>query len=302
MQESIPQMSLKIRDYQILAVPTGVFRLDGGAMFGTVPKVLWHKTNPADDLNRIEMEARALLLKSPDHCILIDCGNGRFFAEKYGDRIGGKFAEIYGVEQGSITLESSLAKHGLKPSDVTHVILTHLHFDHAGGATTFLDGHVVPTFPNAKYFVQGANLEAAQKPNIRERASYLPANFQPLLDTGMLTLLDGNTDDIFPGIHLRVSNGHTRGQQWVAIQDDRVGIVYCGDVIPTSTHVRLPFVMGYDLEPLLLIQEKEKLLEEVANKGWYVFFEHDPYADCATIEKVGTDYRVSQRFHLAIPV
>ncbi|MBX9766991.1 MAG: MBL fold metallo-hydrolase [Bdellovibrionales bacterium] len=289
MQDSIPNLNLRIRDYEILAVPTGIFRLDGGAMFGTVPKVLWEKTNPADHLNRIEMEARALLLKSHTHRILIDCGNGGHFIEKYGERIGGKFAEIYGVQSGTVNLENSLAKHGLKTSDITHVILTHLHFDHAGGATTFANGQIIPTFTNAKYFVQRANLETAQKPNVREKASYIASNFQPLLDSGQLALVDGDTDNILPGIDLRVSHGHTRGQQWVAVHDDKKGIVYCGDVIPTSTHVRLPFVMGYDLEPLLLIQEKEKLLGEVTKNGWFTFFEHDPFADCAAIEKSGPD-------------
>jgi glyoxylase-like metal-dependent hydrolase (beta-lactamase superfamily II) len=298
MQDSIPHLNLRIGDYEVLAVPTGIFRLDGGAMFGTVPKVLWEKTNPADHLNRIEMEARALLLKSSLARVLIDCGNGGHFVEKYGDRVGGKFAEIYGIQTGFVNLESSLAQHGLNPADITHVVLTHLHFDHAGGATTFKDGHLTATFPNAKYFVQRANLETAQHPNVREKASYLASNFQPLIDSGQLTIIDGDTNDLLQGVHVRVSNGHTRGQQWVIVQDEKKGIVYCGDVVPTSTHVRLPFVMGYDLEPLLLIAEKEKLLKMVTEKQWLTFFEHDPFADCATIEKNGADFKVGVRYHL----
>lgn len=289
---------LKIAGYEICPIPTGLFALDGGAMFGTVPKVLWQKSNPADEHNRIQMEARALLLKSKDRNILIDTGNGADFTAKYGDKLGPKFAEIYAVEQSGPSLLSSLKKHGLHPEDITDVILTHLHFDHAGGATTEKNGKLVPTFPNAKYHLQKSNLETAEKANLRERASYYPANFQPLVEFGQLNLIDGDQTNYLPGISLKVSNGHTQGHQIVMIEDDKMALFYCGDVVPTSSHVRSAWVMGYDLNPLLLIQEKQALLAKAQEKKTYLYFEHDPYCDVATVEPKNSDFAVSERFLL----
>lgn len=287
-----------ISPYEICPVPTGLFGLDGGAMFGTVPKVLWEKNNPPDDKNRIPMEARALLLKSKDRRILIDSGNGGDFVAKYGEKLGTKFAEMYGVDSSGPSLLKSLAHHGVKPEEVTDVILTHLHFDHAGGATTERDGKIVPTFPKARYYVQKANLETAQKPNIREKASYFPANYEPLMKAGVLEILDGNRMDLLPGISVFVSNGHTRGQQMVKVTDGSRTLLYCGDVIPTSSHVRLAWVMGYDLEPLRLIEEKSEVLAQAADQGWYLYFEHDPYCDAARVTRQGSDFAVTERFQL----
>ncbi len=290
-------IQLKIADYELHPVPTGEFALDGGAMFGTVPKVLWEKSNPSDDKNRIKMEARGLLLKGKKN-ILIDCGNGSDFVAKYGDKLGNKFSELYKIEVGGSSLTGSLQKQGLKPEDIDIVILTHLHFDHAGGATTEKNGKVVPTFPNAQYYVQKKNLEAAQKPNLREKASYYAANFQPLIDAGRLTLLDGPSE-ITPGITTWISNGHTQGHQMVHITDGKTTVIYCGDVVPTSSHVRLPWVMGYDLNPLLLIEEKNKYLGQAVKENAYLFFEHDPYCDLAKIKEMNGDFAVEQRYTLS---
>ena len=267
-------------------------------MFGTVPKVLWQRSNPADEQNRIQMEARALLLKSKNRNILIDTGNGSDFTTKYGEKLGPKFAEIYAVDQNGPSLLSSIKKHGLHAEDITDVILTHLHFDHAGGATTEKDGKLVPTFPNAKYHVQRKNLETAEKANLREKASYYPANFQPLIESGQLHLIDGDQKNYLPGISLQVSNGHTVGHQVVIVEDEHHSLFYCGDVVPTSSHVRLAWVMGYDLNPLLLIQEKQALLEKAQSKTTYLYFEHDPYCDAALVEKNGSDFAVKERFLL----
>ena len=173
------------------------------------------------------------------------------------------------------------------------MILTHLHFDHAGGGTTEKSGELVPTFPKAKYFVQQKNLETAQKPNIREKASYFPANFEPLLKAGVLNLVDGPTENLLPGVSVLISNGHTQGHQAVKISDGKTTLVYCGDMVPTSSHVRLAWVMGYDLEPLKLIEEKQALLGPAADGGWFLYFEHDPYCDAAQIQRNGTDFQVS---------
>lgn len=290
---------LKVGPYSLHSIPTGLFALDGGAMFGTVPKTLWQKTNPADEQNRIPMEARALLLKSSNRNILIDVGNGSDFTEKYGDKIGPKFAEIYSVKQNGPNLISSLKKHNINPEDITDVILTHLHFDHAGGATKAANNKIVPTFPNATYYVQKANFETALKPNIREKASYLQANFMPLQEAGVLKFLDGNIQNFLPAISLIVSNGHTQGHQVVQIADENSQVFYCGDVIPTSSHIRSAWIMGYDLDPLQIIQEKADLLQKSENKKTYLFFEHDPYCDVATVEKHNNDYKAHERFYLA---
>lgn len=306
----INKISLKIGNYQLYSIPTGEFALDGGAMFGTVPKVLWEKSNPADNQNRIPMEARAMLLKSADRNILIDCGNGTDFVPKYGEKLGSKFAEIYQIQKDGNSLLKSLEKQNLHPEDIDAVILTHLHFDHAGGATTVKNGSLVPTFPNATYYLQKANYETALKPNLREKASYFQANFQPLLDHSCLTLLDGETE-IFPGISSWISNGHTQGHQMIFIQnhastsafpfkasENDSAVLYCGDVVPTSSHIRLPWVMGYDLNPLLLIEEKAKYLQKALEKNTYLFFEHDPYCDLASFQKNGSDFSIKERWVL----
>jgi glyoxylase-like metal-dependent hydrolase (beta-lactamase superfamily II) len=292
------KLNLKIGDYQVLAIPTGEFGLDGGAMFGTVPKVLWEKSNPADEKNRIKMEARGLLLISPSRKILIDCGNGSDFVAKYGDKVGGKFAEIYGVQDGGPSLLKSLAAHNIKPSDITDVILTHLHFDHCGGGTTEDNGKIVPTFSNANYYVQKRNFEIASNPNIREKASYLAPNFLPLNESNKLRFVEGNQIDLLPGISVIVSNGHTEAHQMVKISDGKTTLLYCGDVVPTSSHVRLAWVMGYDLNPLQLIDEKKSVLSPAADEKWYLFFEHDPYCDTALVQRSGPDFAVEKRFWL----
>jgi glyoxylase-like metal-dependent hydrolase (beta-lactamase superfamily II) len=292
------KIKLKIGDYEICPLPTGIFGLDGGAMFGTVPKILWEKSNPPDEKNRIKMEARALLLKSPGCNIVIDCGNGSDFLSKFGEKLGPKFAEMYNIDPAGPSLEKSLAQNGLKFGDIQHVILTHLHFDHAGGGTRELNGKLVPTFPNARYYVQQRNLETAQKPNLREKASYFPSNYQPLLDSDQLQLLLGNVEDLIPGVSVFVSNGHTQAQQIVKISDGKQTLLYCGDVIPTSSHVRLPWVMGYDLNPMLLIEEKEIFLNQAADEKWFLYFEHDPFCDAALVAKKGPDFAVEKRFLL----
>jgi glyoxylase-like metal-dependent hydrolase (beta-lactamase superfamily II) len=295
----IQSRPLRIGDYAVKPLPTGVFGLDGGAMFGTVPKVLWEKTNPPDDHNRIDMEARALFLDGGPggRRILIDCGIGGDFIPKYGQKLGAKFAEMYAVNSAS-TVENSLKSLGLSTSDITDVILTHLHFDHCGGATMASGDELVPTFPKARYYVQKRNLETARQPNLREKASYFAPNFEPLFEAGVVEVLDGARENVLPGVSVMVSDGHTTGQQMVKVSDGKTTLVYCGDVIPTSTHVRLAWVMGYDLRPLDLIEEKRALLDRAAAENWYLFFEHDPYMDAARVASDRGDFAVSERLKL----
>jgi glyoxylase-like metal-dependent hydrolase (beta-lactamase superfamily II) len=294
----IQKRALGIGPYKVRSVPTGIFGLDGGAMFGTVPKVLWEKTNPPDEHNRIQMEARTLLLDGgKGQRVLVDCGIGGDFILKYGEKLGAKFAEMYAVSANS-SVEENLKALGLSLEDIDHVILTHLHFDHAGGATRERDGRLVPTFPKARYYVQKSNFDTASNPNLREKASYYSANFQPLMDHGVLTLLDGPVENLLPFISVSLTNGHTQGQQIVKVSDGKTTLVYCGDLIPTSTHVRLPWVMGYDLHPLTLMEEKRELLTPAAQGGWYLFFEHDPYIDAALVQESKGDFTVRERISL----
>lgn len=245
------------------------------------------------------MEARALLLKSPKRNVLIDTGNGSDFIAKYGEKLGGKFSQMYGVDSSGTSLLGSLKKHGLKPEEIHDVILTHLHFDHAGGATTEKNGELVPTFPRATYHVQKRNLGTATQPNIREKASYLSANFEPLIKSGVLNLVDGPCENLLPQISVLLSDGHTQAHQMVKVSDGKTTLLYCGDVIPTSSHVRLAWVMGYDLEPLKLIEEKQAILTQAVRDHWYLYFEHDPYCDAAQVSANGDDFAVEKRFHLS---
>lgn len=301
---NINNTHLDIASYQIIPITTGIFGLDGGAMFGTVPKILWEKHITADEQNRIPMEARALLLKgkAPNNKrnILIDCGNGKDFVEKFGEKLGQKFAQMYNIDPNGPSLLNSLHKAGLAPEDITDVILTHLHFDHCGGGTMWRDGRIQPQFPKATYYVQKENLHTAQNPNIRERASYLAPNFMPLLEFGALKLLEGPQENLLPGISVGISHGHTHAHQWVKVSDSKNTLVYCGDVIPTSAHIRTAWIMGYDLDPLTIIKEKTDLLAQAADHHWYLFFEHDPKIDACKVIKNGNDFAVSDSFNFLV--
>lgn len=265
-----------IGDYQVSTLETGRFALDGGAMFGVVPKVIWQKKHPADELNRIDLALRVVLLQGSGRVILIDTGIGDKFPEKQ--------AHMYGIDQSQSNLLSSLAQAGLRPEDVTDVILTHLHFDHAGGATCLRDGRLSPTFPQARYWVQRENWDWALNPSEKDRASYLPENFLPLHESGQLHLLEG-PGDIFPGIRARLSQGHTTGQQLIEIYSPEETAIYCADIIPTASHIAVPFVMGYDLRPLQTIAEKKDILADAQTGNWILIFEHDPHIAACRIQR-----------------
>lgn len=246
---------------------TGNLWLDGGAMFGSVPKALWNRTNPADEQNRIRLAMRCLLLESEGRRILVDDG--------VGDKFTPRFGEIFRIESEPHTLERSLAALDLGPEDVTDVVLTHLHFDHAGGSTRRSGDRLVPRLPRARYYVQRRNWENAIAPNPRERASYLPENFLPLLDAGVVTLWDGPQQP-WPGIELFTAAGHTRGQQLVRVSGGGETLYFVADLIPTASHVRIPFVMGYDVAAIETMAEKRALLERAARENAWICLEHDP--------------------------
>lgn len=267
---------MKIGNYQVSTLETGRFALDGGAMFGVVPKVIWEKQHPADDKNRIQLALRVVLLQSDEKNILIDTGIGTKFPPRQ--------QEMYAIAQEDSNLIASLSKKGLTPEDITDVILTHLHFDHAGGATCYRDGQLQPTFPRARYWVQKANWDWALQPSEKDRASYLSENFLPLQEAGQLELLDG-PGDIFPGIRARLSHGHTTGQQLIEIYDTQNTAIYCADIIPTASHIAIPYVMGYDLYPLTTIAEKKAILQEALENHWILIFEHDPHLSSCHVKQ-----------------
>lgn len=277
---------MKIGDYEIKRVDAGRFRLDGGAMFGVVPKVLWEKKSPSDEKNRIRMAVNCLLLVSDNKKILIDTGIGYKSDEK--------FAGIFAVDYSEFDLNGSLQSLDVKHKEITDVILTHLHFDHAGGGTRFEEnGKVIPTFPNAKYYVQKNQLEWAKKPLVKDRASFLKENFMPLEESGQLVVLEEG-GELFPGIELILVDGHTKSQQLVFICGQERNLLFAGDLIPTANHLPIPWVMAYDNEPIKTIQEKTEMLERIVTENWLLYFEHDPDVRCVKVNEGEKGYEVGE--------
>ncbi|MCX8011397.1 MAG: MBL fold metallo-hydrolase, partial [Ignavibacteria bacterium] len=239
---------MRLGQFEIYPVETGKFALDGGAMFGVVPKVFWERTNPPDEKNRISLALRPLLIKTHKRIILVDTG--------IGDKNDDKFKSIYGVNPNNVGLQTSLSKLGFSLEDVSDVVITHLHFDHCGGSTIIKDGKVVPTFPNAKYYIQNEHLEWALNPSEKDKASFLKENFMPIKEFNQLEILEGNFK-LDEGIEIILSDGHTPAQQHLKLTSENKTLFYCGDMIPTSSHIPFPYVMGYDLYPLITIEEKK---------------------------------------------
>ena len=268
--------SFSIGSLRCHTLEAGLQRLDGGAMFGVVPRTLWSRRIAPDDRNRIPLAMRCLLVEHPDGLVLIDTG--------LGNKEEKKFLDIYGVENagrpGPTRLEDALRELGHRPKDIAWVINTHLHFDHAGGNTT---AEAVPgggrdvkvTFPKATYVVQRGELEFARHTNERTRASYLAPNFEPVTRARKWQLLDGNTE-ILPGIGARVTPGHVPWHQSIVVHSRGETAVFLGDLVPTAAHLPLPWIMGYDLEPLRTLESRRDLLAEALAGGWQLIFEHDP--------------------------
>lgn len=243
-------------------------------MFGVVPKVLWQGENPSDERNRIDMAMRILLLRDSERCILVDTG--------IGDKDSEKFRSIYAVDHTQWTLKQELARLGLTPDDISDVILTHLHFDHTGGAVELRGSTFVPSFPRARYYIQKRHWEWALQPSEKDRASFIRDNYVPLHDAGQLELLDG-PGELFPGISLETVDGHTFAQQLLRVHDDEHSVFFAADLVPLSAHVSVPWVMAYDLQPLLTLQEKNTLMNTLADRGDILVFGHDPFVPAATI-------------------
>ena len=280
---------MRIGPYQVYSVETGRFGLDGGAMFGVVPKTFWSKTNPSDERNRIGLAMRALLLLYKDRKILVDVGCGHKFSNKLKD--------IYNIDNSQFTLQGSLAKYGLNPDEITDVIFTHLHFDHAGGATQYQQDQVHLTFRFATHYVQRSHWERALKPSEKDRASFMEHDIAPFINSNQLRILDGPCE-LFPGLQLLISNGHTVGLQMVKIQDDSTTLFYCGDLMPTASHLPFPYIMGYDIYPLTTIEEKRTYLHQACGQNWIIALEHDPNYQAIRIKQGKKHYEIRESLTL----
>ena len=272
-----------IGSYQLYSIETSEFALDGGAMFGIIPKPLWEKEVPADKQNRITMVTRSLLLVSDDHKIIIDTGNGTKWQEK--------FRDIYRIELDNLNLEKSLAKYNFSPGDITDVYCTHLHFDHVGGNTKIVAGKLEPVFPNATYWVQNENWELANSPSEKDAGSFMSADWSVLLENNMIHFVDGK-ESFLPEIDNHLTYGHTIGLMHPIIGDSTNKLIYMADLIPMAAHIPLPWVMAYDIHPALTVQEKGEILPTIVDEDWIIFFEHDPVYQAATVQFDGKHYRL----------
>ena len=283
---SPPVESIRLGRLTLHALQAGGQKLDGGAMFGVVPKPLWERRIPADARNRIQLGMRCLLLEHDDGLVLIDTGSG--------NKENAKFHDIYGIENAGATgrtaLEDALARAGYSPDDVRTVINTHLHFDHGGGNTWRNEGgEVLPSFPRARYVVQRGEYEYATHTNERTAASYFPPNFEPLARAGLLELVEGERE-ILPGIRVIPTPGHVPFHQGILIESGGERAFFLGDLVPTQAHLPLPWIMGYDVEPLVTLETKRRLLARAMAEDWVVIFEHDATTAWGRVRDEGKAY------------
>lgn len=274
-------------DYRVEIVPDTEFWLDGGAMFSVVPRGLWSAVCPPDVRNRIRMNMNCLFVETADERILIETGIG----EKWSP----KLAAMYGITRKRSLSESLHAIAGVKAEDVTIVVNTHLHFDHAGGNTKFDEtkGSVVATFPNARYLVASAEYDNAESPNERDRASYLAENWRPLRESGQLELMEADYE-VVPGLRMETIPGHSRTMQCARLERDDQVLFGFADLVPMRAHIRLPWIMGYDLFPLETLEAKKRLLPQAERENWICLFYHDPDAPLCRIVEVDGKFRATE--------
>jgi glyoxylase-like metal-dependent hydrolase (beta-lactamase superfamily II) len=271
---------MQFGDYRVEIIPDTEFRLDGGAMFGVVPRTLWSKVCPPDELNRIRMNM---------NCVFIDTGKERILIETgIGEKWSAKQTEMFGITRRQALAESLRTIAGVEADKITIVINTHLHFDHAGGNTALNgDGEAVPAFPNARYFVSATEFEHAETPSERDRASYLPENWRPLVSTGQLELKEADYE-VAPGLRMETHPGHNRSMQCWRINATGQTLFGFADLVPMRAHVPFAWIMGYDLYPVETLEVKKKLLPQAAREGWACLFYHDPEeALCKLVDENG---------------
>lgn len=270
-------------------IDTGFFKLDGGAMFGVVPKSLWQKTNPCDENNLCTWAMRCLLIEDSGKLILIDNG--------IGTKQDAKFFSHYYLH-GDANLANSIKVAGFSEDDITDMFLTHLHFDHCGGGVRNVNGKAELTFRNAIYWSNEAHWKWATQPNARERASFLKENLQPMQESGQLKFTDVSQNSAFPQFDILYVSGHTDMMMIPKIRYKNKIICYVADLLPSVGHIPLPYVMGYDTRPLITLAEKEKFLNEAADNNYILFFEHDPVHECCTVKRTEKGVRLDQTFRL----
>ena len=271
---------MRLGRFQLNHISDGSIRLDGGAVFGIVPRVLWERKMPPDDRNRVRLGLNCLLIRTPSEAILVDTGAGRKYTPKEQD--------IYGVGE-EPDVVARLAGLGVKPGDIDLVINTHLHFDHSGGNTRWEDGEVVSNFPNATYVVAREDYLTATGSNERTAVSYRPENWEPLLEARQLRLADGE-QEIVPGVSLVHTPGHTPGHHSVKVDSGGETVFFLGDLCATTAHVPLPWIMGYDLFPLTTLETRKRIYSRAVAENWLLLFDHDPDVIAGTMRKRGQRY------------
>jgi len=273
---------MHLGEIEVFYLDGGSFALDGGAMFGVVPKVLWEKKSPPDEKNRIHMRANSLLVRAAGKTIVVETGNGTQWDPK--------LRAIYAIQDGDPLIDS-LAKTGIQREDINLVVNTHLHFDHAGGNTRLANDRVVPNFPNAQYIVQRGELEHANRPTERDRASYFPDHLQAISKEGLWSLTEGN-QEILPGISVERIPGHNADIQAIKISGGGKTLAFVADLLPTRHHIQLPWIMAYDLYPLQTLETKRQWLPRIIEGGWIVVFGHDPDVAAATLHERGSKIEI----------
>jgi glyoxylase-like metal-dependent hydrolase (beta-lactamase superfamily II) len=275
---------------QLFTINTGYFKLDGGAMFGVVPKSIWNKINPADENNMCTWALRCLLIQDENRLILVDTG--------IGDKQDEKFFGHYFLH-GDDTLQKSLAAHGFTTDDITDVILTHLHFDHCGGAIK-RDGEGFTTvFKNATFWTNQRHWENAINPNVREKASFLKENILPIQESGQLKFIETSANDFPANVMIRQVFGHTEAMMLPQINYKGRTILFMADLLPSAGHIPLPYVMGYDMNPIITLGEKDSFLTEAVQNDYILFFEHDPIIECCTLQTTEKGIRMKDSFKLS---
>jgi len=272
------------------SIDTGFFKLDGGAMFGVVPKVIWQKSNPADENNLCTWAMRCLLIEDEDRLILVDTG--------IGDKQDAKFLSHYYLH-GDATLKSSIKKAGFTLDDITDVFLTHLHFDHVGGAVIREGEKLIPTFKNATYWSNQKHWDWATNPNAREKASFLKENILPLQESGQLKFIENKEGVNFTkDIKVRFANGHTDAMMLLQINYEGKTLVYMADLLPSVGHIPLPYVMAYDMFPIKTLNEKAAFLKEAVENNYILILEHDAVNECCTLQKTEKGIKFDKTFRL----
>jgi glyoxylase-like metal-dependent hydrolase (beta-lactamase superfamily II) len=277
---------MKAGKYKVKIVNAGYLAMDGGSAFGIIPKALWERKVQCDEKNRLLMALNCLLLISDDRKILVDTGIGNGLSDK--------LRKIYNIND-QTNLESSLTRLGIKPAEITDVLITHLHFDHAGGLINHKTGKIF--FEEARYYASKKQFEWANSPSILDRASFKKRNYNPVYDSGKMQLLKEGEQPI-AGLRLYQTDGHTPGMITLAIEDKKHPVYYCTDLFPTTYHVPLHYISAYDLHPLQLVREKIFFLKKAAKTGGIIIFPHDPNIVAATVEKINNDYQIKKTFEV----